>query len=357
MTLNDISLHRIANQHISGSTLKRPQDLVSYMGAIQAQDFRMSQWAVGIRLPGTTAGEIQAALDKGEMLRTHVLRPTWHLVSADDIHWMLDLTAPRIKQAMKSRHRQLGIDEQVVMKSNRIIEKALTDGPHKTREELALELQKKSIETKADNRLSHLLLLAELDLVICSGALREKQQTYALLDERVPTPRRLPRDEALATLTLRYFTSHGPATLQDFVWWSGLLLTDVKKGVDMVSSMLSSETFNGRTYWFKELHPGSPDRSVHLLPAFDELIISYEDRSASVPASLAKKAISNNGIFWPVMLKNGQVASLWKRTLKKDSVIIEMQELTRSALTGKQHIKKALDTYGRFLNLRVEWRH
>src|SRR5690606_35083407 len=105
------SLHRIANQHISGSTLKRPQDLVSYMGAIQAQDFRMSQWAVGIRLPGTTAGEIQAALDKGEMLRTHVLRPTWHLVSADDIHWMLDLTAPRIKQAMKSRHRQLGIDE------------------------------------------------------------------------------------------------------------------------------------------------------------------------------------------------------------------------------------------------------
>lgn len=219
MHFSDIAAIRLQAQQISGTRLKGAAETVSWMGALQAQDFNMSKWAIGARLPGITERGVEVALENGSILRTHLLRPTWHLVSAGDIRWMLALTGPRIKAGMASRNRQLGLTPEIFSHSNKTIEKALAKDGHQTREELVAQLHKAGIATD-NNRASHLLMHAELEGLICSGKAKGKAQTYALLDERVAETKTLHQEEALASLAQTYFTSRGPATIYDFSWWS-----------------------------------------------------------------------------------------------------------------------------------------
>lgn len=351
MNQTDIAAARLAGQQIAGTELKTIKDIVSWMGAMQAQDYSMMKWAIGIRLPGSTQKNIDAALDCGEIIRTHLLRPTWHVVSADDIRWMLALTAPRIRASMKSRHKQLEITDPVVTKSNAVIEKALAAEGHLTRDELLAGLEKAKIAT-GGQRGAHLLFLAELDGIICSGAAKGKQTTYALLEERAPKTNVLSRDEALAELARRYFTSHGPATLQDFVWWSGLSVADAKQALEMLRQDLVSGQAGMQTYWWGNLLslPATDWKSLYLLPAFDEFIISYKDRSAVLPAENHRKAVSNNGIFWPTVVVKGRVAGTWKRAVKNDKVIVETRffEGRRGKVTERS-IQKASARFGHFL--------
>ncbi len=308
MTLNDISSLRLANQQIAGTNFKTAKEIVSWMGAMQAQDYSMAKWAVGVRLPGSTDALIEVAITGGDIIRTHVLRPTWHFVSPDDIYWMLELAAPNILSSMKSRHKQLELNEGVQKKSNDIIEKSLSRGKHLTRDDLFAELEKKKIAT-GNQRGIHILMRAEVDGIICSGTTRGKQQTYALLAERVPKKKTLHKEEALAELAKRYFTSHGPATLQDFIWWSGLSVSDAKNALESVQSNFLSEKIDSQILWFKNVisMPVNKKESVYLLPAYDEYVISYKDRSAILTPESQAKAISNNGIFWPVIVSNGKV--------------------------------------------------
>ena len=198
--------------------------------------------------PGSTLDTVESAINKGDIIRTHLLRPTLHFVSSDDIYWMLELTAPQIRSSMKSRSKELGLTKAVLNKSNTIIEKSLSDRKYTTREELKKEFEKAKISTK-DNRLSHLLLNAELDGLICSGIIKGNKQTYALLSERVPKKNTLTKEESLAKLANIYFSSHSPASLKDFIWWSGLLAKDAKIALDSVKSNFISESFNSETYW------------------------------------------------------------------------------------------------------------
>jgi hypothetical protein len=195
------------------------------MGAVQAQDFNMAKRAVGIRLAGAVnddaAKTVDDAFNRGSFLRTHVLRPTWHFVSPENIRWMLDLSAGRIKSASKPRDRDLEITETLYAKTNRIITKSLEGNKHMARDDLARELEKAKINADSA-RGYHFIMRAELDGLICSGAVRGKTQTYTLLSERAPAARPLPKDESLARLANIYFSSHSPATLRDFAWWSGL---------------------------------------------------------------------------------------------------------------------------------------
>ncbi|MEW6108889.1 MAG: winged helix DNA-binding domain-containing protein [Nitrospirota bacterium] len=337
---------------------KTVKDIVGWMGAMQAQDYAMVKWAIGVRLPGSTVQVIETAINNGEIIRTHLLRPTWHFVSADDIYWMLELTAPQIKASLKSRHKELGLSETIFSKSNTIIEKALRGGKHLIREELAAELGKAKIATD-DNRASHLLLRAELDGIVCSGATKGGKQTYALLEERVPKTKSLTKGEALAALAKKYFTSHGPATLQDFVWWSGLSVSDAKHALEMVKSDFISEIIDSQTYWLANLFsiPGTDKKVVNLLPAFDEFIISYKDRSVSLPFENHNKTVSNNGIFRPVIVVNGQVTGIWKRTIKNDKVIVETELFKQPNKTTKSLIEKASIQYGHFLEKKTEINH
>ncbi len=350
MTLADIASLRLAAQHITTNTLPTAGDLVGWMGAMQAQDFPMSKWAIGARLPCETEKGVEKAIDEGIILRTHVLRPTWHLVTASDIYWMLELTAPHIRASMSARHKQLELDAATLSKTNKILEKTLEGGRHRSREEVLDEFRKAGIALN-DNRSAHLLFSAELDCLICSGVTQGNRQTYALLEERVPRPLSIDREEALGRLAWRYFSSHGPATLADFIWWSGLPVRDARRALEMVRSGFSSETLEGETYWFDPSisNSGQGQPAVFLLPAFDEFIISYKDRKAALASQHHKKAVSENGIFRPVIVVDGQVTGLWKRTVKKDRVLVETSFFHSPDRHTYALVEAAAETFGKFL--------
>ena len=355
MTLAEITTLRLQNQQIEGSACTTPKELVVRMGAMQAQDFAMAKWAIGQRVPGSTMTSVEVAYNTGEILRTHLMRPTWHLVSSDDIYWMLELTAPRILRFLKSNDKRFELDDMIYARTNNILEKVLSNWSNKTREELIQELENAHIRTD-ENRMSHILMRAELDGVVCSGPIRKNKITYSLLTDRVTIKKTLTRDEALRTLACRYFTSHGPATLSDFVWWSGLSLTDTRKALETIKTDFLSETIGMETYWFtepmKNVQPPIP--SVHLLPAYDEYLISYANRSASLATVHNKKTISNNGIFHPVIVVNGQVEGLWKRNIIKDRVKIETNHFQLHEPKIIRAIENEASRYGLFLDKKIE---
>ena len=249
------------------------------MGAMQAQDYNMARWAMGIRLPGLSQAALQGSIDRGEVLRTHVMRPTWHLIAAKDVSWMLDLTAPHIKHLLTSRLRELELSPAILKKAARVFEKNLMGNHHLTRDELLLLFEKNKVPTH-DQRASHIFMWAEIEKIICSGAMREKKNTYALFDERVAVNKKFTREEGLINLAMRYFTSHGPATLQDFLNWSGLPIADGRKTIEMIQDYLFFEKIDSQTFWFKDANIRPASESAYLLPAFDEFIIGYKDRSA-----------------------------------------------------------------------------
>jgi len=355
MNLKDIANIRLYSQQIAGTKTHVPKEMVGWMGAIQAQDYHMAKWALGARLPNSTDKEIETAIDKGQIIRTHLMRPTWHLVSAEDIYWMLELTAPHIKPAMNSNNRLLGLNDKIFSTCNKIIEKALEGGNHLTRDELMTILNKAKISTESFRSI-HIMFHAELDGIVCNGIRRGKNSTYALLSERVPKKKILPREEALAKLAKTYFTSHCPATIKDFIWWSGLPVKDARNALEMVKSNFISEIIGSETYWFTNSFSllQKHKSSVYLLPAFDEFLISYKDRSASFPLGNHKKAFTSNGIFRPVIVINGHVTGIWKRTIKKDTVLIDVDLFQPHNKAMKILIEESALCFGSFLDKRIE---
>jgi hypothetical protein len=320
----DLARLRLLSQRLEMPADDSPQALLAYMGAMQSQDEPMSKAALGLRLPGSKAADIQAACDRGELIRTHVLRPTWHLVAAQDLRWMLALSAAQIKASMRIRDGQLGVTEALIEAGKAVCQSALAGGRALTREALAAEMIAAGIPATG-GVLVHLLVYAEVDAVICSGPQQAGKSTYALVDERVPAQAPLTRAEAVARLALTYFRSHGPATLKDFTWWSGLNITECRRGLAEVQGALQALEQDGETYW---MAPGLADapalgRGLHLLPAFDEFIISYRDRTAAFPLALQGEAITSNGIFRPVIVWDGQVVGTWARTHGKQSTRLE----------------------------------
>ncbi len=358
MNLTDIANIRLASQQISNTKFQSVKDVVGWMGAVQAQDYKMAKWAIGIRTTSCTEKSIEAAVDSGEIIRTHILRPTWHFVAADDIYWMLELTAPRIKAFMKSNNKLLGLTDDIFKKSNAVIKKALKGQNHLTRAELLAELNKCKIATDI-NRSSHILINAELDGIICSGATKNNQTTYALLSERVAQKKKITKEKALGKLAAKYLESHCPATLADFIWWSGLSVNDAKHAFKIVSSDFIAEKIGEQTYWFPNSFsvPKNYEKSAYLLPAYDEFLISYKDRTAAIVAEHHPKAFSNNGIFWPTIVINGQVRGTWKRTIKKNKIILETNFFEQPGKNTATLIKRASEKFSYFLGHEIESLH
>jgi hypothetical protein len=352
-----ISNARLRNQHLASHQFRTAKDLLGWMGAIQAQDFEMAEWALGIRLVDATKAAIEMAMQDGDIIRTHLLRPTWHFVSAKDIYWMLELSAPGIKATLKSRHRELGLSETIIDASERVIEEALSQEGQLPREKLKEELERASIPT-GEGRLSHILLRAEIDGIVCSGGVVDGRLNYTLLEARVPKPGRLDREEMLAKLAEIYFSSRGPATLRDFAWWSGLQAGSARHALDLVKSNYHSVTIASKTYWFADSPTADIpiDESVHLLPAFDEFIISYEDRSASLPLERFTRAVSSNGVFRPVIVVNGKVVGIWKRIRKRQQAIVEMKLFSLIEESSSIALEQLALRYGVFLGINVESR-
>jgi hypothetical protein len=353
----DVAQQRLRNQKLIGPQPARPEDVVKWMGAVQSQDYPGAKWALGQRTRGATDAAIDEAFAEGRILRTHVMRPTWHFVVPADIRWMLALTAPRVNATMAYYYRQLEVDDALFARSNAVFKKVLRGGKQLIRAELGKALENAGI-TATGVRLGFLLIHAELDAVICSGALRGKQHTWALLDERVPETRALTRDEALAELTRRYFASHGPAQLGDFVWWSGLTMADAKKGVGLEKPDLTSQEIGAKTYWFSvSMKAAGPEAGtrIHLLPNYDEYFIAFKDRSAVADAELFKKPLDViRYLYGYIVVLNGRVIGGWKRRIEKDRAIIEVRLPLSLDKNGKQALKAASERYGAFIGQPVE---
>lgn len=349
MNLSDIAALRLANQQIMNTRFTDPTELVAWMGAVQSQDFAMAKWALGLRLKKATDASVEQAIDAGGIIRTHIMRPTWHFVAKEDARWIMDLTAPHVYRLAGTMYRQLKLDDSVFKVTNDLIGKLLADGAELTREEVIEEVNRAGIET--DNlRATHIMFQAELDKIICNGARRGKKFTYALFDKKVPAAAALDREEALAALAKRYVLSHGPATVQDFAWWSGLSQTDSKRGFEAIRGEFETASVDGREYLFTataEL-PKMHGKAI-LIPAFDEITIGYADRSAAVDEAVAQNPESGSGIFKPVVMVKGKVVAAWRRTEKKDSVHIEITPLAKISAAAENSLESAGTGYARFV--------
>jgi hypothetical protein len=325
---------------------------VAWLGAVQAQEFDAAKWGLGLRLPETTTdGAIEKAFDAGRILRTHVMRPTWHFVTASDIRWMLELTAPRVQRTISNYCRKFGFDTAECTRAAAIFERAL-DGRALTRRELSTHLERNGIRTKGIP-LAMLTIFAELEAVICSGPRRGKDQTYAQLAARAPDAKRLPRDEALAELTSRFFRSHGPATIRDFVWWSGLTTADTKRGLEM--NRAKSYAVDGCAYWTVGGSTRSSTSAVntHLLPIYDEYLVSYRDRYAVPHGPTVVKSGASSVTFQHALVVGGQVAGTWRLTRTAGHIALDVVPLRKLTRVERGQVKEAAERYSRFVGAPV----
>ncbi|OGO27879.1 MAG: hypothetical protein A2Z16_07450 [Chloroflexi bacterium RBG_16_54_18] len=346
-----IALRRLYQQRLSHDLFATPGEVVAWLGAVQAQDYLGAKWSLGLRMKNATDDSIERAFSDGSILRTHIMRPTWHFVTPADIRWMQELTAARVNAVSATTYRQLELDGALFSRSNAAIAKALQGGQQLTRTELGLALAEAGIFAEG-LRLALLVSRAELAALVCSGPRRGKQFTYALLDERAPQARSLVRDEALAELTRRYFTGHGPATVRDFAWWSGLTVADIKAGLEMAATDLIYEVIDGQTYWFSASMPpvAEPSQAACLLPTYDEFLIGYASFDARRKGG---RDASENVMLNSTILIGGRVAGSWRRTFKKGAVVIEIAPFARLNTAEEEAVSAAAQRYGEFVGMPV----
>ncbi len=355
MTGHDIARQRLAGLGLASATSADAAAVVGRLAAVQAQDYAGAKWALGLRTAGATDATVERALATGAILRTHLLRPTWHFVLPADIRWLLALTAPQVNAAMAYNFRRLELDDAVVSRSNAALAQALRGDRQLTRAELVPVLAQAGIATN-DLRFTHLIMRAELDGVLCSGPRRGKQFTYALLEERVPPTRPLAHDEALAELTRRYFTSRGPATVKDYRWWSGLSTADARAGLDSVRQELEREVVEDAEYWFaaRQATTREDGPAACLLPNYDEYVVGYADRSAVFDAQFRPALGPRDSVlFNNIVVAEGRVIGTWKRAIKRDAVAVTISPFTSLEPATARAVAAATARYGAFLGLPV----
>jgi hypothetical protein len=332
---------------------------VRALTAVQSQEYPAATWALGQRSRDVTEAEVDRLFDAGSILRTHVMRPTWHFVAPEDIGWLLSLTAPHVRRALAVYGRRLGIDVTERRRVNAALTSALRGGRHLTRGEVREALQRSGVEATGQ-RLAHLMIHAELDRVVVSGPRRGRQLTYALYDERVPATRHLDRERALAELTRRYFTGHGPAQPRDFAWWSGLSMADVRLGLELASPSLHHELIEGVPHWSGGDVPGPGDeppdsRTAHLLSSYDEFLVAYRDRSASTDADgrTGLLPFPYGSVLASAVIVHGRIAGTWKRRRTGAAVTVEAVTPYVLDAVATTALAAAAGDFGRFLQAPV----
>ena len=342
---------RLASQHIGASGLATPGGVVRWMLAMQAQDLPGAKWSVGVRAPQTSEAAVEAAFDSGEIVRSWPMRGTLHLVPADDLGWMLELTAPRALRSAASRRAALGIAEADTERAREIAVASLSGGRSLTRAAILASIAAGGVSAEGQRGYHLLWYLAQTGTLVL-GAARGRQQTFTLLDEWVRAPRRLERDEALGELAYRYFRSHGPATARDLARWSGLTMADVKRGLAISGGLLTQLDLDGVRYHLapETLAHAPAAARAHLLPGFDEYLLGYQDRSAALaPEESGHVVPGGNGMFKPTVVADGEVVGTWRRTLTAGGV--EVEPLLWGPLRGdlRGALVEAVAAYGAFL--------
>ena len=337
--------HRLGSQILSAGAFS-PAEVVSHMGAMQAQDYQSALWAVGVRSAvGTKRSEIEKALADRAIVRTWPMRGTIHFVAARDVRWMLDLLTPRVLAAMSKRAPALGLDASAFNTCRRAFQKALKGGRILTREEM-YEVMERAGVTAGSQRGYHVLCRLAQEKLICFGPQQGSRQTFVLLDEWCPESEAFTPDSPLGELALRYFTSHGPATEKDMAWWSGLTMKDVRQGIAEATGQLVKKEWDGETYWMSP-SVGANEAAELLLPGFDEYLLGYTCRDHVLDRVHASKIVpGNNGVFRPMLLHKGRIVGTWQVTKQKvPQVVCDIFDKTASHSFAKG-IKRYSDFLG-----------
>jgi hypothetical protein len=348
MTMANIAVHRLHSHQLEHTWLEKPGDLVRYLGAVQAQDYAGAKWSIGLRLPDGTDAGVEQEIADNVIVRTWAMRGTLHFVAAPDVRWLLALLAPRIIARNARRYSELELDERTLARSNAVLADTLRGGERLDRRSLLAILEENGISTRGQ-RAAYMLQRASLDGLICQGVVRRSNSTYTTLDEALPEAGTMEHGEAMAELARRYFTSRGPATLQDFVWWSGLSTADARAGLEEIKPQLIQETLEGRIYWSSPWIPDGGSSTVYLLPGFDEYLLSYRDRGASLDPAHAKSLSSGGGVLSPTIVADGRVVGTWKRTFKKDTVVLTVTPFAPLSEAQNRALNAAVERYCRFV--------
>lgn len=348
-----IAHRRLRSLRLEGKPLASAEDAVRWMGAVQSQEFGMAKWSLGERVRGIGDADVQRAFDDGAILRTHALRPTWHFVHPHDIRWIQELTASRVHAQNAYQYRQTGLDDGVRVKSNRVLRQVLRGGNFLTRKELEDVLQREGVAAKSIG-MAYILIDAELDCLVCSGPMQGKQHTYALLEERAPDARSLPRVEALAELVVRYFTSHGPATAKDLRWWSSLPLAEIRQGIEAAGERLRHEVIDGLSYWsapggVSAKKPASP--KVSLLQGYDEYFVGYSESRAVIGGAWGRPTLPESASYLGGVVLDSQLIGRWKRTITKRAVTFTVALPEPWDDARMRALQAAADRQGAFLGL------
>ncbi|MFZ0442673.1 MAG: winged helix DNA-binding domain-containing protein [Methanobacterium sp.] len=322
------------------------------MGAVQGQDYAGAKWSIGLRLNGIKDSDVEQALKNKTIVRTWALRGTLHFVSASDIHWLLATISPRIISKNTRRYQELKLDKKTLSHSNKILRNALNNDNQLTRSELLKILNQKGISTEGQ-RGYYILQRASIEGFICQGVTQFNDPTFMSL-EGFPEDK-IDNEAALAELAKRYFHSHGPGTLKDFIWWSGLFAKDARAGLDAIKSKLKKEVIDGVTYWMSSIMYNQLDSpKINLLPGFDEYLLSYKDRSASIDTEQIKKMLTpTNGFFRPTIIINGRVKGTWKRIIKRGKVIIELNPFMPLNDDESEILALEVHRFGEFLGMDI----
>ncbi|SDD62761.1 winged helix DNA-binding domain-containing protein [Niabella drilacis] len=346
MTINELLQYRICNQQLHAQALQHPESLVAYMGAMQAQDYAMAKWGIGLRSPDLNGQQVEDAVNKGNIIRLHILRPTWHFVTTENARWMMELSASSIQKAARYTDQQTGLTTTLYLKARRILEKILEAGDL-TREEIMEALAERGV--KAGNLLAaQLLIRAETEMLICSGKRRDRRFTYTLFDKRVAPAAPVKREEALARLATCYFKTRGPATLKDFAWWAGLTTTDAARGWNAIQKEMMPVVAGGTTYWMYEQELPVKRGLAHsfLLPPYDELTVSYSESRALL--FNGDGASVGNGIFRPVLMEKQKITGIWKRTEKKNGIELGFSFLPQHSGKPSRALLSAVQRYEQY---------
>ena len=329
---------RLLSQQLAAPQFSKPEDVVAHFGAMQAQEYRMMRWAVEMRTKRPSEKAFTKAFNEGKIVRLHLLRGTWQLVSADDYWWMLELCAPKARQVINgwmSSNRIAVTEEERTLVRSIIVETARMKGSA-TKEDFEETLASRGMAMD-DHLLSYHIRFAELDGVICSGDLLPMKATYALSENKIPRTEAIERDWALARLATKYFQSHSPATLEDFVWWSGLNVADCRRAIDLIGNHLCSDSYKGRTFF---LHDSCRTRCVRtreylLIPPYDEYLIGYKSRDVVLDPDFKHFAHNNSGIFQPVVACDGRICGNWSPFKEDLGLSFFMQEHGDGNLNGE----------------------
>lgn len=348
MQFADIAAARLHAQHIIQADFETTEAVVSYMGAMQAQDYPGALWSVALRTPGLTSDDVERTLAERKIIRTWPMRGTLHFVAADDARWITQLLAPRAMRAAAARERQLHLDEHVFAKAREIVKTELSGGKQIQRSEFLRIMEARGIQT-ANQRGYHILWHLAQEGTLCFGPHVGKQPTFVLLDEWIPTSRVLDREAALHELAIRYFTSHGPATLKDFAGWGSMTIADAKRGIELAGKKVAKTTIGTSDYWSgPDLQPANTP-SAFLLPGFDEFMLGYKDRTPSLLQEYSSKIVpGNNGVFLPTVVVDGRVVGTWKKTVRKNSIDISLVPFTTISSHVLDLLQTAATRYGKF---------